>query len=223
MASRPVHFFWVVDTSASMSVDGRMDRLNHSIREALPEMRSVAEENPGAELLIRVLAFASGTRWINPDPVAVNDFSWTPIPAEGLTDLGEALSVVASQLEVPPMPERALPPVVCVVTDGMPTDDWRLGLAQFDRSTWGPKAVRMAIAIETHDSNDVLRDFTKNPELVFNADRPEELAKAIRFASTVAIKVASDTTSGGRATAVLSQHAVQLDDTLTDDDDDEFV
>ena len=222
MATRPVHFFWVVDTSASMGVDGRMSQLDHSIREALPEMRAVADENPQADLLLRVLAFATGTRWINPDPVPVHDFSWESIPPEGLTDFGQALSTIAAQLEIPPMPDRALPPVVCVVTDGMPTDDWKTGLAEFDDSTWGPKAVRLAIAIGTTEGEDVLAAFTKNPELVFPVHNSGQLAAAIRFASTMAVKVASDTGAGGRGIELLGQHAVQLDDD-SDDDDDEWV
>lgn len=225
MASRPVHFFWLVDTSSSMSVDGRMGKLDHAIKESIPEMRTVASENPGAQLLVRVLGFASGTRWIHPDPVPVDEFFWTPIEPDGLTDLGMALSDVAAQLEVPPMPDRALPPVICIVTDGMPTDDWRRGLADLDRSTWGKKAVRIAISVDTDETNDILSEFTGNPELVFNPTSPEELARAIRWASTVAVKVASDTSGGGDATATLGGFVVNVDadDRDIDDDDTLFV
>lgn len=39
MASRPVHFFWILDCSLSMTMDGKIGELNSAIREALPAMR----------------------------------------------------------------------------------------------------------------------------------------------------------------------------------------
>ena len=48
MASRPLHFIWMVDCSGSMAADGKVQSLNSAIREALPHMADVARENPNA-------------------------------------------------------------------------------------------------------------------------------------------------------------------------------
>ena len=47
LASRPSHFFWVVDCSGSMSYDGKMEVVNTAIEECIPEMASAADNNPG--------------------------------------------------------------------------------------------------------------------------------------------------------------------------------
>lgn len=60
LASRPIHFFWVVDCSGSMSYDGKMEVVNTAIEECIPEMASAADNNPNAQLLIRALQFSSG-------------------------------------------------------------------------------------------------------------------------------------------------------------------
>lgn len=192
MATRPVHFFWILDCSYSMEVEGKIASLNFAIQEALPEMRAVADDNPSADLLVRVLAFSTTARWLQSTPTPINDFRWQPVQTDGATNLGEALKLVARELEVPPMPTRALKPVLALVSDGQPTDDWRAGLRAVDATPWGKRAVRVAIAIGKDADRAQLKEFLGNPELEpMDADSPKKLAAAIRWASTVALKAAS--------------------------------
>ncbi len=46
LATRPLHFIWIADCSGSMDIDGKIQTLNNAIREAIPHMQSVADENP---------------------------------------------------------------------------------------------------------------------------------------------------------------------------------
>ena len=59
LATRPIHFFWVVDCSGSMYGE-KIGIVNNTIQECIPEMRSAADNNPNAQLLIRALQFSSG-------------------------------------------------------------------------------------------------------------------------------------------------------------------
>ena len=63
LATRPIHFFWVVDCSGSMYGE-KIGIVNNTIQECIPEMRSAADNNPNAQLLIRALQFSSGASWI---------------------------------------------------------------------------------------------------------------------------------------------------------------
>ncbi|WP_042410445.1 vWA domain-containing protein [Streptacidiphilus carbonis] len=197
MASRPVHFFWLLDCSYSMQGD-KIAQLNYAIREAVPEMRSVAEGNPAAQLLVRTMTFSTAARWHHPDPVPVEQFTWQDVEVDGQTNLGEALTLLSRELRVPPMPERALRPVVALVSDGVPTDDWQAGLRALDATPWGQKAVRVAVAVGEQADRGMLRQFLGDPELEpLNANSPKQLAAAIRWASTVAVRVASGLEGGG--------------------------
>ena len=124
LATRPLHVIWIADCSGSMSVNGKIEALNIAIREALPHMRAVADENPNAEVLVRALAFTDGARWQVSQPTSVTDFKWTNLQTIGLTAMGLALRMVAEQLRMPPMSDRALPPVLVLISDGQPTDDF---------------------------------------------------------------------------------------------------
>ncbi|MEU2077623.1 MULTISPECIES: vWA domain-containing protein [unclassified Streptomyces] len=221
MANRPVHFIWLLDCSYSM-LGEKIGQLNYAIREAIPEMRSVAHDNPAAQLLLRTITFSTTARWHHKDPVPVDDFTWQDVQPDGTTNLGEALQLVAGELRTPPMPERALKPVIALVSDGVPTDDWRAGLKAIEATPWGRKAVRVAIAIGSDADRSVLQEFLANPELrPLDANSPKQLAAAIRWASTAAVKAASQPVAGSTDPTVKA--APYAPPVLADDDDEDDV
>lgn len=192
LATRPLHFIWIADCSGSMSQDGKIQALNTAIHEAIPHMQKVADENPNAQVLVRALKFSNGAQWHISQPTDVADFRWTDLEAEGVTDMGKAFSMVAEQLKIPPMTDRALPPVLVLISDGQPTDDYKKGLQELLDQPWGKKAVRIAIAIGADADLDVLQKFIGNPEILpLQANNPEALVKYIRWVSTVVLKSAS--------------------------------
>lgn len=200
MASRPLHFIWLADGSGSMRVDGKIQALNHAIREAIPHMRSAARENPHASVFVNAIRFADEARWMGEKLTPVSEFRWQDIEATGLTALGEALSMVGDALQPPLMTERALPPVIALVTDGMPTDDFSTGLNHLLSKPWGQQAVRIVVAIgedsASSEAQDIFRAFIANEALrPFQANNPEVLVEAIRWVSTAVLKSVSSPVS----------------------------
>lgn len=192
LASRPLHFIWVADCSGSMSVDGKIQALNNAIREAIPHMQQVAAENPNAQVMVRALAFSNGAKWHISQGVPVQEFRWQDLKAEGVTDLGKALNMLAEQLSPEVMPTRALPPVLVLISDGQPTDNFDAGLKALMDSPWGKKAVRIAIAIGEDADQDVLQKFIGHPEFKpLQANNAETLVRYIKWASTEVLKSAS--------------------------------
>ena len=190
LASRPLHFFWIVDCSGSMYGE-KIGAVNHAIQSTIPEMADAAENNPNAQLLIRTLKFSTGASWVTSNPVNIEDFAWDDLDAGGVTDLGKAFELLAAQLTIPPMTDRALPPVLVLLSDGQPTDDYKKSLDQLLHLPWGKKAVRIAISIGQDADDDVLQQFTGNRELVLQANNPQALVKMIKWASTAASLVSA--------------------------------
>src|SRR5664280_288440 len=98
VSSKPLHFFWIVDISGSMSVNGKIQTLNTAVREALPHMCKAAAENPEAEVIVHVLQFADRAAWVG-EPKSVDKFEWEDLRVGGLTAMGDALSKLADQLK----------------------------------------------------------------------------------------------------------------------------
>ena len=190
LATRPLHFFWLVDCSGSMYGE-KIGTVNHAIQSTIPEMADAAKDNPNAQLMVRTLKFSTGASWVTPNPVNIEDFAWNDLDAGGVTDLGKAFELLAAQLTIPPMPDRALPPVIVLLSDGQPTDDYKKGLDKLLHLPWGKKAVRIAISIGQDADDDVLQEFTGNRELVLQANNPQALVKMIKWASTAASLVSA--------------------------------
>ena len=98
------------------------------------------------------------------------------------------------------MPERSLPPVLVLVSDGQPTDDFDGGLSALMAEPWGKKAVRLAIAVGGDADKNVLQRFIGHAELQpLEANNAEDLVKYIRWASTVVLQAASAPASQSHA------------------------
>lgn len=196
LATRPLHFIWICDCSGSMVEGGKIQALNNAIREVIPHMQQVADDNPNANVLVRAIKFSDGAQWHISQPTPVANFTWTDLNADGITDMGKALSMVADELKIPPMTDRALPPVLVMISDGQPTDDFSSGLKKLLDQPWGKKAVRVAIAIGEDADLDCLQKFIAHPELKpLQANNPEALVSKIKWASTAVLKSASSPAS----------------------------
>lgn len=195
LAKRPLQFIWLVDCSGSM--EGRkIESVNFAIRESIKPMQDVADENPNAEVLVRAIKFSDNAQWHISQPTDIHNFKWTDLSADGVTDMGRALCEVAEALNVKNMPERGLPPVLVLLSDGQPTDDFNSGLKALMDQPWGKKAVRIAVAIGDDADLDVLQKFIGNPEVKpLVAKNAPDLAKKIKWASTVPLKAASNPAS----------------------------
>ncbi|MCL1904309.1 MAG: tellurium resistance protein [Oscillospiraceae bacterium] len=193
LSNRPLHFIWVVDCSGSMHGE-KIGKVNHAIQSTIPEMADAARNNPYAELLIRTLKFSSGAQWVTPEPVNVDNFCWSDLEAGGVTDMGNAFDLISSQLTIPPMSDRALPPVLVLISDGQPTDDYKTALDKLLALPWGKKSVRIAISIGQDADVSILNEFTGNRDLVLQANNSADLVKMIKWASTAAAVVSAPAT-----------------------------
>lgn len=200
ISTRPLHFIWICDCSSSMAGD-KIQALNNAARQTLPLMQQAAETNPNAQVLVRVLTFADGAQWRVSQPTPLEAFNWVDLSANGLTDMGRALSMVAEQMRTPPMSDRALPPVLVLISDGLPTDDFSSGLKNLMEQPWGKKAVRIAIAVGQDADHDALQKFIGHSELKpLQANNPDALVQRIRWVSTV-LKAASAPASQSQASS----------------------
>lgn len=205
LASRPLHFFWIVDASGSMQGD-KIQSLNYAIQSAVPAMREAGDKNPNAQIFVRALRFSDAAQWHIAQPTPVQDFRWPDLAAEGVTRMGEALHVVAEELKSLQGEGRILPPVLVLVSDGQPTDDFTAGLRELMAQPLGKKAVRVAIAIGQDADVETLQKFIGHSELrPLQANNAEALVQYIKWASTVAVTsasaVANKAALGGAAAA----------------------
>lgn len=202
--------FYLVDTSGSMS-GSRIGTVNAAMEECIPLLKEVAAANDDAEIKVAILQFSSGCSWVTPvsGPVGLDDIIWNDLQAGGMTEFGEALLELDKKLsrnEYLNSQTGAYAPVILLLSDGGPTDNWEVGLNKIKENNWFKHAIKIAIDIESGSDRSVLARFTGNPEAILDAKDTATLKKMIHKVSVRASEFQS--------------HSKQSADTITAPDQD---
>jgi uncharacterized protein YegL len=189
VARRPLHFIVMADCSGSMKGE-KMQALNYALRSMLPHLVDWERDQLQAQLLMRILTFATSPAWFVADAVPVADLSahWRNLEymPMGRTNMGPAFRAVAQCLEPDRLERRALRPAILLVTDGLPTDPpggFEAGLDTLLSTAAGRSSLRLAVAIG-RDANSEPLDRFRSPEVpVLVADGTDEIADRLVTAS----------------------------------------
>ena len=183
--SRVLEFIWILDISGWMHGE-KIASLNYAIKEAIPAMKETAKKNLSTEIMVRVLTFSTEVNCT--ERIPLNEFVWKDLEANGLSNLGLAFTELANILDEENMPERGLPPVLVLITDGLSTDDYKKGLDLVMSKSWGKKAVRLAFSLDSDIEIEVLEDFINNKKIKpIKVENATQLIKYIKFVSTVVL------------------------------------
>lgn len=204
---RVMVLFFVIDTSGSM--EGRkIQSVNASVGEALKAVKEISASNPDAKVKIAAMEFSSGIEWMTPQPVDVENFEWIDLEAGGLTCLGEACTELCGKLSTKGYMTQATgsyAPAIILMSDGVPTDDYKHSLEKLKGNNWFRAAIKVAIAIGDDPNKDVLAEFTGNSEAVITVHTQDQLKKIIHFVTVTASQVASKSSSVGKDAAETKQ------------------
>jgi len=202
----PVIF--LLDSSGSM--DGKpMGAVNEAITGVLPELNSQNEENADTEIMIAIMTFSNGAEWVTGENLVSTDYKFNELSAVGMTDMGAAFRKLNDKLSSKTgfltRASGSVAPVLFLLSDGVPTDDYKSGLNKLKENPWYKVAARVAVGYGESCDDNVLLEFTDNIETVLHTNDPKMLTKMIRFVTITSSMVASKT------------NAVDADDTNPDD------
>jgi uncharacterized protein YegL len=180
-AARPLPVVIVADVSGSMSVDGKIQSLNQAIQEMLSAF--AASDEVRAEIHVGVVAFGGESAWMHVNLQPATAVQWQSMQADGRTPMGAALGIAADLIEnKDAIPSRAYRPTVVLISDGVPTDDWKRGLTRFTGEGRANKAERLALAIGADADEAMLGQFVSDPKhRVFHAEDAARIRQFFRF------------------------------------------
>lgn len=199
---REMLLFFVADKSGSMS-GNKIQSLNQVVKEVIPILDDVSSLNPDAKIKIAALGFSSGCNWMYDEPKDTSDFIWRDLEADGLTDLGSACLELNSKLSRSAFMQSstgAFAPVILLMSDGEPTDDYLGGIGRLKENNWFKNSIKIAIAIGNDSNTDVLKEFTGSQESVILVHNVDALKKIIRLASVTASTIGSQSSAAGEKT-----------------------
>lgn len=191
--ARPLPVIVLADASGSMSENGKIDALNQALKDMVKTFSS--ESRVRAEIQVGLITFGgSQAELFLPLAPAHQITNMAPIPASGATPLGQALALATGLLQDHErIPSRAYRPVLVLVSDGLPTDDWEAALTSLEQSERASKATRFAMAIGDDADEAVLARFANDREApVFKGHQARDIH---RFFRAVTMSVTSRTVS----------------------------
>jgi uncharacterized protein YegL len=190
VARRPLHFIVMADQSGGMAGE-KMQALNFAVADMLSHLAEWERDQLRAQVLVRVLGFATVCQWHVKDPTPVSEIDYKPLQAvhHGWTNMGVAFRQVAEAIGPGRLENTALNPAILLVTDGRPTDgpgEFDTGLNALMSIPAGRVALRLAMAIGRDADLECLERFIGDPQVpVLVAQDTDEIADRL-----VAVSVA---------------------------------
>ena len=144
-----------------------------AVKNGVQIMMSSLRQNPQAieTAFLSVITFNTTAKQIIP-LTDVASFQMVDIRATGVTALGDALKLVAEKIDsevekTTPEQKGDWKPLVFIMTDGVPTDNWQAGLEEFNKRK---TAFTVACAAGSEADLNVLKQITESVVALDTAD-----------------------------------------------------
>ncbi|MEY8239726.1 MAG: VWA domain-containing protein [Cycloclasticus sp.] len=220
--AKPLPVVLLLDVSTSMQGNS-INELNSAVKEMVEDFAS-AEKNE-IEILVSIITFGAEVLLHTPYTSA-KDIEWQDFQVSGATPMGTAFAMAKAMIEDKKVtPTNAYRPTIVLVSDGEPNDIWQQPLRELVNEGRSQKCDRMAMAIGSDASNDVLNEFVSGTEnKVFTAQDSSQIQEFFRF---VTMSVTTRTQSQN-ANIVPKQEEVQHliereDNQQSEEPEDEFI
>ncbi|NRT16989.1 uncharacterized protein YegL [Flavobacterium sp. 28A] len=165
---RRLPVYLLLDTSGSMS-GGPIEAVKNGVQIMISSLR----QNPQAieTAFLSVITFDTTAQQIIP-LTDLASFQMVDIKATGVTALGEALKLVSNKINTEVQKTTTeqkgdWKPLVFIMTDGIPTDDWQSGLNEFKKTK---VAFTVACAAGNGADTNILKQITDNVVSLDTAD-----------------------------------------------------
>ena len=191
VSKKSLVIFFLIDTSGSMR-GKKMGELNTVMEELIPEIRRVGEAD--TDVKIAVLTFSTDVKWMYSEPISIENFEWARLRADGVTSMGAAfkeLSVRMSRNSFLNSPSLSFAPVIFLMTDGYPSDDYKSGLKALEANSWYKFGLKAALGIGNEANDDMLAEFTGSKDTVVHAYSGGQLAQMIKMVAVTASQIGS--------------------------------
>jgi uncharacterized protein YegL len=202
IAKQKLHVILLADTSRSMA-GTRIKQVNSAIADIHKHLLELQDENSNVDFYVSILPFSDTSEFLE-GYKAVNVRNMTPptLKVGGYSNLHLAYEKLSEALlkesKGGMMPDfGGAAPIIILLSDGHPTKSTAKQAQALDKLPWFRAALKYGIAIEMDDerTQNVLKQFTGDPECVINCVDASVLSKIIRVIVLTASKVKSQSSS----------------------------
>ena len=191
VSKKSLVIFFLIDASGSMK-GKKMGELNTVMEELIPEIRRVGEAD--TDVKVAVLTFSTEVRWMYSNPIPIEDFEWARLRASGVTSMGAAFKELNHRMSRNSFlnsPSLSFAPVIFLMTDGYPSDDYKEGLRELQTNSWYKFGLKAALGIGQEANDNILAEFTGSKDTVVHAYSGGQLAQMIKIIAVTSSQIGS--------------------------------
>ena len=164
--------------------DKPIKKLNKAVRKMIKNLSANIKENLSYQLA--AVTFDSEAKIFLPYTSVENISDLPQLQASGGTALGAALTLAKNLIENE-TPENWLKPVVILVTDGFPIDDYEKPLQNFINSGRTAQALRIAVGIGEDFDKKILKSFATKKNLRIKIKSAADIVDTFNLISAMII------------------------------------
>ena len=150
-----LNLFFLIDCSDETG--RRIDEVIDAVKSVIPSLQEYNKRYSKMNMSVRVLRISSGASFTNPAAVHINNFRAGRLFPGGGFDFGKGLDIIYQQLQG--MGKESVPPVMVLVSNGHPSDDYKAALAKLKTLPIYKATIRLAFALDDKADKKVLREF----------------------------------------------------------------
>ena len=177
-SARPMPLVILADRSGSMT-GNKITSLNQALEDMVQELKS--DSQTANSTLLALFTFGGNVT----EDILFQPISSVTIPtlsAGGGTPIGQCFRAAVARLsDKKIVPERAIKPVIALISDGQPTDDWKEPLNELINHRRVGMAVRTALAIGDDANREMLNEFVSPEYPVLQANEVEKIKTFFLF------------------------------------------
>jgi uncharacterized protein YegL len=189
---RPLPVIILADSSGSMAENGKIEALNAAMKDMLSTFAK--ESRIRAEIQVGLINFGGKAEMHLPLVAAQSVSGLIELKADGVTPMGAAFELARQLLEDKDrIPSRSYRPILILISDGQPTDDWEVPFKSLCSSERAQKATRIAMAIGPDADEAMLKEFANDAEApIFKAHNARDIHRFFRAVTmSVTVRTAS--------------------------------
>lgn len=197
-SARPLPVFLLLDTSGSMADQGKIETLNQCVMEMIKDFKG--ERMAEIALKLCIITFGGNKAKIHTPLTPLKDVEFKELDADGMTPMGDALEKVTEIInDKNQVTSKGYRPVVILVSDGYPNDNWEKPLDEFVNGKRTSKCDKWALGIGDGCDREMLQQFlgSDNEKKVFDASAATEISRFFKLVtfSTIARTKSQDPNS----------------------------
>ncbi|MGM9991763.1 MAG: VWA domain-containing protein [Candidatus Bruticola sp.] len=157
-ANNGLHIFFLIDCSDNAASE--INKVVEAVNSIVPDLQKANSLYPKMRMKARAMRFSTGAYFVSPAAMDIDRFKLSNVFGGGACEMGKAFETLYEQIKLITPEAGGIPPVLVLISNGRPTDDYQKSLTALKSLNSFKKAIRWSFAVGSNPDKQMLLEFT---------------------------------------------------------------